>query len=297
MRQNIIKSNLTIRKFRKRLENEFLLYSFLSYSDISKVQEEEQINAFTVQTVDSYLIDYDTFNFKAFEYADELISKRLKELGESKTSKSSATEKEDAPKSYSSGVSGSNKYVPMNTKKRQHIEKMMNQPKTNKDLLFGLAQQRAQRKANQPELYQNNPYSVRSIEQQSYDGAVSIWDQLKAYRENMKKKSFYRPSKTITVSDLEKMNRDKSMNVDPNDIKRHGIRCLQLSNNFRKSEGKPDLIWNDELYKIAMEHSKNMAEGTVPFGHDGFKDRMNKVPFYIRSFSENVAYNSNVGDP
>lgn len=46
-----------------------------------------------------------------------------------------------------------------------------------------------------------------------------------------------------------------------------------------------------------MEHSKNMAEGTVPFGHDGFNDRMKKVPFFIRSFSENVAYNHNMGDP
>mmetsp|Transcript_28152 Transcript_28152/g.24882 ORF Transcript_28152/g.24882 Transcript_28152/m.24882 type:complete len:92 (+) Transcript_28152:571-846(+) len=46
-----------------------------------------------------------------------------------------------------------------------------------------------------------------------------------------------------------------------------------------------------------MEHSKNMAEGKVPIGHDGFQDRMHKVPFYIRSFSENVAWNSNSSDP
>jgi uncharacterized protein YkwD len=46
-----------------------------------------------------------------------------------------------------------------------------------------------------------------------------------------------------------------------------------------------------------MEHSKNMAEGQVPFGHDGFKERMGKVPFYVRSFSENVAWNYGCADP
>ncbi len=40
-----------------------------------------------------------------------------------------------------------------------------------------------------------------------------------------------------------------------------------------------------------------MAEGKVPIGHAGFNERMNKVPFFVRSFSENVAYNANCGDP
>ena len=164
-------------------------------------------------------------------------------------------------------------------------------------MLYELAKQRERRKAEIPEVYDKNPYSVKSIEKQAYDGADSVWDQLKVYRENMRKKEFYRPSKTITVSDLENMNKNSSMNVGSNDIKRLGIRWLELSNNFRKSQGKPELAWNDELYKIAMEHSKNMAEGTVAFGHDGFKDRMAKVPFHVRSFSENVAYNYNWGDP
>jgi uncharacterized protein YkwD len=46
-----------------------------------------------------------------------------------------------------------------------------------------------------------------------------------------------------------------------------------------------------------MEHSVNMAEGKVPIGHDGFQERMRKVPFFVRSFAENVAYNHNCGDP
>jgi len=31
------------------------------------------------------------------------------------------------------------------------------------------------------------------------------------------------------------------------------------------------LEWSPILYEIALEHSKNMAEGKVPFGHQGFK--------------------------
>jgi hypothetical protein len=49
--------------------------------------------------------------------------------------------------------------------------------------------------------------------------------------------------------------------------------------------------------EIGMEHSKNMAEGKVPFGHDEFQNRMNKVPFFVRSFSENVAFNLGMADP
>ena len=34
-----------------------------------------------------------------------------------------------------------------------------------------------------------------------------------------------------------------------------------------------------------------MAQGKVPFGHDGFSERHRKVQFYARAFSENVAWN------
>ena len=46
-----------------------------------------------------------------------------------------------------------------------------------------------------------------------------------------------------------------------------------MTNLFRKStkEGhkgnKPALKWCKELHDIALEHSKNMADGKVPFGH------------------------------
>ena len=45
------------------------------------------------------------------------------------------------------------------------------------------------------------------------------------------------------------------------------------------------------MHDIAMEHCVNMAEGKCPVGHDGFDERNRKVPFFKRSFAENVAFN------
>ena len=51
------------------------------------------------------------------------------------------------------------------------------------------------------------------------------------------------------------------------------------------------------MHDIGVPHNINMAEGKYPVGHEGFQDRMKQVPFFVRSFSENVAYNYNMGDP
>ena len=40
-----------------------------------------------------------------------------------------------------------------------------------------------------------------------------------------------------------------------------------------------------------------MATGKVPFGHEGFQGRMRMVPFPVRTFSENVAWNAGHSDP
>ena len=39
-----------------------------------------------------------------------------------------------------------------------------------------------------------------------------------------------------------------------------------------------------------MVHSNNMGEGKVPFGHQGFNERVQKFPFSHRGAFENVAY-------
>ena len=260
-------------------------------------KEEERIDNFTTQQVDVYNLDYDNFNFETFEFLFNLINKKLTNIGNSssdqKVPTATSAPQVDGAKTFDTMNGYNNKYVPMNAKRRRACERLANKSKNNKNMLYELAQQREKRKFENPHLYQHNPYSVHNVPQENTGS--SVWDQLKEYRDSKRRE--YRPAKEITVKDLEAMNKAGSMNVNPNDIKRLGIRALELSNNFRQTEGKSALIWNDQLYEIAMEHSKNMAEGKVPIGHDGFQDRMNKVPFFVRSFSENVAWNSNSADP
>ena len=50
------------------------------------------------------------------------------------------------------------------------------------------------------------------------------------------------------------------------------------------------------MYEIGVEHSRAMAEGTVPFGHQGFNDRVRRFPFHNRSAAENVAWNHGHAD-
>ena len=39
-----------------------------------------------------------------------------------------------------------------------------------------------------------------------------------------------------------------------------GKKCLQLTNNFRAKNNLPPLIWDDDIWRIALTHSKNMDE-------------------------------------
>ena len=68
---------------------------------------------------------------------------------------------------------------------------------------------------------------------------------------------------------------------------------LVETNTFRKSNGKADLQMNADLNAIAEQHSINMANGKVAFGHAGFEKR-NKLAssgsIHISSFAENVAF-------
>jgi len=67
---------------------------------------------------------------------------------------------------------------------------------------------------------------------------------------------------------------------------------LQLVNNHRLSIGKPALAKNQVIWEQANSHSRNMASGAVPFGHDGFDARVAAIRAALGSggwASENVA--------
>ena len=74
---------------------------------------------------------------------------------------------------------------------------------------------------------------------------------------------------------------------------------LSLTNQFRKSEGLPELIMKQQLNALAQKHSVDMARGLVAFGHAGFGEREAKAQREIEglySFAENVAYGVNSAD-
>ena len=155
------------------------------------------------------------------------------------------------------------------------------------------------RHEHMPELYQEQ----RSITQH-HQQLETYYDQLKFYRDSQRNK--YRAQnqgKVITTADLQKKideetkARNTAQAAGKGDSERWGVRALDLTNKFRAENGLPALSWNQKLHDIAMTHCVNMAEGKVPVGHAGFNDRMKMVPFFVRSFSENVAYNFNAGDP
>ena len=68
---------------------------------------------------------------------------------------------------------------------------------------------------------------------------------------------------------------------------------LHLINDHRSKMKLKPLAMNEAIVGIAMTHSRNMANGSVEFGHDGFDDRVALMRHRIKqtnSWGENVAY-------
>ena len=67
----------------------------------------------------------------------------------------------------------------------------------------------------------------------------------------------------------------------------------------RNKLGLPPLTINKNISDIARTHSQNMADGKVPFSHNGFQERVQAIGTTISysSTAENVAYNMGYGDP
>ncbi len=70
---------------------------------------------------------------------------------------------------------------------------------------------------------------------------------------------------------------------------------LVLVNKHRTDMGLKPLTLNGFITKEAEQHSRNMATKSVPFSHDGFKDRSRRLRGKIANANEtaeNVAYGS-----
>jgi uncharacterized protein YkwD len=74
------------------------------------------------------------------------------------------------------------------------------------------------------------------------------------------------------------------------------VSVLQQINQYRASQGLKLLTRNSAIDNQARIHSQNMAAGKVPFGHDGFKQRVQAIAIPFQGVAENVAYNQGFSD-
>jgi len=67
---------------------------------------------------------------------------------------------------------------------------------------------------------------------------------------------------------------------------------LVFVNEYRRSKGLPALRPNSFISSVALGHSRDMLTGKSPFGHDGFRDRINTISGRLGKLhvaAENVA--------
>jgi len=81
------------------------------------------------------------------------------------------------------------------------------------------------------------------------------------------------------------------------DPKYIGKLCLDKTNLFRRENNLPPLAWNDSLFEIARADAQDMANGTKPFSHEGFEDRVSRYSFAYRTAAENLAWSEGVSHP
>lgn len=68
-------------------------------------------------------------------------------------------------------------------------------------------------------------------------------------------------------------------------------------NQYRQSKGLSPLVSENRLAIQARNHSLDMADGDVPFGHDGFAERIKATGIPCLAAAENVAMNGGFADP
>jgi len=75
-----------------------------------------------------------------------------------------------------------------------------------------------------------------------------------------------------------------------------GKQALEFTNQFRIKNKLTALTWHQLLCDIGTKHSKDMGDGKVPFGHNGFNGRILQYQDQHKSAAENVAMNSGAQD-
>ncbi len=77
------------------------------------------------------------------------------------------------------------------------------------------------------------------------------------------------------------------------------VALIEIVNDQRAKFRYKSLSISSKLSALAKQHSYNMAQGQVTFGHEGFEDRAQEIRRHgwHQAFGENVAYLHHVGNP
>ncbi|MFN8258351.1 MAG: CAP domain-containing protein [Bacteroidales bacterium] len=72
---------------------------------------------------------------------------------------------------------------------------------------------------------------------------------------------------------------------------------LEAVNAYRAGKGLTPLVHDDFLWQVANSHSENMANGSIPFGHDGLTERSDLVTthYFNSTYAENIAKGQGTG--
>lgn len=76
-----------------------------------------------------------------------------------------------------------------------------------------------------------------------------------------------------------------------------GAEIHRLVNGHRARTGLPALRWDDDVATVAQRHSREMARGGRPFGHQGFDARAAEIQQLgtVAQIAENVADDNRTG--
>ena len=121
-------------------------------------------------------------------------------------------------------------------------------------------------------------------------------------RENTEQHNNYSPKITAIEPEpksniTSQVEQDDITNIDKiNDLE---LLAHQKVNQYRQSKNLPLLKLDKVISQQARIHSQNMAQGKLPFSHQGFENRIKAISLEISysSAAENVAYNQGYRDP
>jgi len=157
------------------------------------------------------------------------------------------------------------------------------------------AQQQIPAQDNRDPLARRFDYKVDDahIQRNPGQGNLSHQAQLNEYRNKVRNNNHHQIDSRGGFMTWEQLENK----IDLEDQEVLGKKCLEHTNEFRKSQGLPPLAWEPLLFNIgksssysALIHSKDMGHKRVPFGHQGFDDRCRQMPFCKQSAGENVAF-------